>query len=348
MDAKLPSLWEMNDRADLPALVSLLRTTVPTPEHVADFTTLDCVAAMRDLGMLIGSVKRHGTQPVETVPEVEPVLIGLGARTAMIPRDTVHHYATWNPTGPRERRYTGLSMESSLIASVRASVPQLRLAIEVCRRLRDIEPAEPEFGLATHELADLLTAMNDAIETVRKHVTPEFFALTMRPFFEDIRVAGTDYLGPAAGHVPLSLIDLAVWASDQAHPDYQEFCQKGAIYGMPIWRDLYQEWANGPSLITRLSSALNSAATTPLRPNLSVSLEGFQRALRALVVFRGKHITIARKAYRDGLGLYTTGSGGAGVDMLAEILDLTRERGASISKTGDSMDVPSASGRAER
>src|SRR5262245_26557700 len=102
--AQLPA---MNGQADLTALMNALRSIVPAAEHIRRFTPLECLAAMRDLGMFLGSIKRHGVQPVLAVPEVEAALLALGTRTDLVPRDTVHHYACWNPRGARQRMYTG-------------------------------------------------------------------------------------------------------------------------------------------------------------------------------------------------------------------------------------------------
>ena len=46
-------------------------------------------------------------------------------------------------------------------------------------------------------------------------VSPEFFARELRPYFEDVHVAGRLYMGPAAAHIPLFLVDVLLWASDR-------------------------------------------------------------------------------------------------------------------------------------
>jgi hypothetical protein len=53
--------------------------------------------------------------------------------------------------------------------------------------------------------------------------------------------------------------------------------------------------------------------------------------MRAIIVFRGRHLGIARQAYEEDLRLYPVGSGGASVDLLREIIDLTREN-AQLTK----------------
>ncbi|WSM18722.1 DUF1864 family protein (plasmid) [Streptomyces sp. NBC_01717] len=91
---------------------------------------------MNPLPLLVGSVKRHGVEPVDAVPELEAPLLEFGARTSMIPRDTVHHYIGWNPTGSRERMYTRVTGWSECSSSV-AMTPQATHRTEL------VGPASP-------------------------------------------------------------------------------------------------------------------------------------------------------------------------------------------------------------
>ena len=320
-DAPCRRLRRMNDLADVAALVATMRELLPDAERLSAYTPFECLAAMRDLGLFLGSIKRHGVEPMEALPEAESVLLTLGLRTDMVPRDTVHHYVAWNPTGPRARTYTDEPMEGCLISAARLSMPPLGDAVECCRRLVDLEPGDPEFPEVAFELAHALKAMERAIDAALEHVTPGFFARTLRPYFEDVRVAGERYLGPAAAHVPLSLIDLAVWASDHGTRAYEEFWRESQRYALPPWRALYILWEKGPSLISRLVGAFDG----PLTPDLHASAEALCRALRSLVVFRGKHIGMARRAYDEPLRLYSLGSGGGSLDLLNQVLVLTRK-----------------------
>jgi monodechloroaminopyrrolnitrin synthase len=330
VDGLLPTVWKMNAAADVGELVRLLRGLVPAEDFAAQQPLQDCVAAMRDLGLLLGSIKRCGVQPMQAVPELETRLLRLAERTGMVPRDTIFHYVAWNPVGPRERTYTGERMESILISSVRLTLPRLAAAVEQCRRLEGLEPAESNFAIATQELARLLRSLEEAIDIVFDNVTPEFFAQTMRPYFEAVHVGGVDYLGPAAAHVPLSLIDLVLWASDYGSDSYEEFCRESAQYSIPSWQSLYKRWATGPSIVSRVTSALALAVGDPLPPYLRASAKALCDALQALVVFRGKHLTVARRAYAKEIGLYSVGSGGGTLQLLKEVTTLTRGNANSV------------------
>ncbi|MFI1799505.1 monodechloroaminopyrrolnitrin synthase PrnB family protein [Streptomyces sp. NPDC020379] len=338
-DAALARLPELNSRGDVPTLTAMLRDLTPSLDAVALCSTDECLAVMRDLGMLLGSLKRHDTEPAEAVPEVVPVLLELGRRTGMIPRDTVHHYTTWNPTGERQRSYTGDPQEFCLQDSVRMVFPQLRQGLELCDMLSWTDPAEQKFAAVLDELTDLLGAMVDSIDMVVKEVGPAFFARVLRPYYENVTLAGETYLGPAAAQVPLWLIDLSVWASDHSRPEYREFLRHSIPYSLPRWRELYDSWLHAPSLVTRLVAAFGTdpAVTERSEPQLLESAEALLRLLRVIMVFRGRHLGIARKAYQEDLRLFPVGSGGASVELLKQILDLTRDnanltRGAADGK----------------
>ncbi|MDH6579332.1 monodechloroaminopyrrolnitrin synthase PrnB family protein [Kitasatospora sp. MAP5-34] len=326
-DALCRAAREMNSQEDVHGLAVALRRINPALEEVAGYSVQESLAAMRDLGLFLGSLKRHGVEPVEAVPEVAPVLLALGARTGMVPRDTVHHYTTWNPPGERQRMYTGDPQEGHLQESVRMVFPKLRDGLELCDRLSGTEIEDPGFALLVDELAEHLGAMVDCIDLVVGKVSPVFFARTLRPYFEDVTVDGTAFLGPAAAQAPLWLIDLALWASDRSAPEYAAFLADSIPYSLPRWRELYSRWLTAPSVVTRLVTALGRYQDGPaeLPTALRAGAEALARALRVVVVFRGRHLGIARKAYEADLRLYPVGSGGASVDLLREILDLTRE-----------------------
>lgn len=314
----LPAL---NAAADVPGLVATVRSLVPDPAATALYSPDEALAAIRDLGVFLGSLKRHGTQPLHAVPELLPVLLELGRRTDMVPRDTVHHYGTWNPLGPRRRRYTTDPQEEILQESVRMVLPRLREGLEICGMLDELDPGHPLFASFADRLTEHVSTMVDSIDLVISKVSPIFFARVLRPYFEEIDVAGTEYLGPAAAQVPLWLIDQAVWASDRGDADYTAFLTESLPYGLPRWRRYYEGRQNQPSLVTRLAEALSTRSGEEIQP----AAEAVARLLRVIVVFRGRHLGVARQAYAEEVRLYRHGSGGAGVDLLRQILDLTRE-----------------------
>jgi hypothetical protein len=325
--ARLPG---MNARADTGALVSLARALLPAEAAVGAFSAAECIAAMRDLGIVAGSVKRHGVDPVRALPALEPVLAGLGRRSGMVARETVYHYTVWNPPGSRRRTYTGDRQEHVLQDSVRLCLPHFRRAVDHCRRLKMTAVADREFGVQAAELAQCVRGCVAAIDLARDGVSPEYFARGLRPFFEEITVGGQVLRGPAAAHIPLGLIDLALWASDSGEERYAGFCAEQARYNPPPWRRLYADWATGPSLVTRVLEAAGAGRSAGSGLQTGLAAEALRDTLRTMVVFRARHLTLARKAYREDVRLYPLGSGGGSLDLLSEIVSLTRQNAAIL------------------
>jgi hypothetical protein len=326
-DALLARLPELNGRADRPALASLLRVMSRRAlAHTANGLPppTEGLAVMRDLGIVMGSVKRHGTEPLTVVPELTPLLHALGRQTDLVPRDTVQHYTSWNPPGERRRTYTDDEQERWLQDAVRDVFPALSASLSISDALMELDPADARFGPTADWLEGMVRPMLEAIDSVTARVSPIFFAQTMRPYFEEFDVDGVDYLGPAAAQVPLWLVDLCLWACDRNGPEYNAFLEESLIYALPDWRAFYARHAGGTSLVTRLETRIE---TGPLRSqeSLARSAESLARLLRTLKTFRGRHIGIAKKAYADEVRLYDYGSGGAPIALLKRVLDLTRE-----------------------
>ncbi len=265
LDEDLRLLPKMNETADVSALSRVLGEALPSEQSIAALTVPGCLAAMRDLGMYLGSLKRHGVSAFDTVPGAARVFELLGRRTHMIPRDTVYHYTCWNPVGERERLYTGHPMERALVDAVRRCVPDLAHAVEVGHSLRDLDLCHPAHAEKTALLASYITAADRAMGSVLGEVTPEFFALELRPYFEEVRLAGRTYLGPAAAHIPLFLIDLLLWASDRGSREYLDFCHEVASHTLPDWREWYAKWVETPSITSRVVAALATAVRRPGR-----------------------------------------------------------------------------------
>jgi FAD/FMN-containing dehydrogenase len=74
-DRVLARLPAMNARADAAAIARALVELAPSDAERSELTFQGCLAAMRDLGVLAGSLKRHGVEPVQALPELEPILL---------------------------------------------------------------------------------------------------------------------------------------------------------------------------------------------------------------------------------------------------------------------------------
>jgi hypothetical protein len=337
-DTACSGLPRLNAAKDVGGIAAALRRLLPSPAAMERFTEWDCAAATRDIGVFLGSLKRHGVEPVAAVPEVEVPLVALSVRTQMIPRDTVYHYGPWNPVGARQRMFTGEPEETILIDSVRAAAPALDDALRALSHAFDLSVEDPALACYLARAAHGLGTLIEALDSVRHSLPPAFFARTLRPYFEEVSIAGRAYLGPAAAQLPLYLVDELLWASDNTEDTYGSFRREIGVHGMPDHRALFARCRHRPSLITRIADALRRGpAVAP--GGLRKAAEGVARLLRLLITFRGRHLTLARREYAEAIRLYPVGSGGASVELLEVVLQLTRQCAAL---------VPSCSGHPRR
>jgi hypothetical protein len=259
------------------------------------------------------------------------MLLTLGERTGMIPRDTIHHITRWNPQGHRERTYTGKSGEIMLGLSVRTSLGALIPALDVCAELCELIPGSQAFTIAATVLAGSLKALESSVDSCLSAVSPEFFAGELRAYLQEVKVGGLPYFGPAAAHIPLPLVDLVLWACDRSDIAYHDFWRQTAQYGMPQWQPLYARFSSGQSIVSRLAETLRGAPHE-CKEETRVAAEAVCRALRALLVFRGKHLILARRTYTSELTDFQRGSAGGDADLLGLITKLTRENAAFFTR----------------
>ena len=315
---------------------------MPEPERVAALGVTDALAAMRDLGILLGSLKRHGVEPVAAVPDVLPVLEELGRRTDMVPRDTVHH----SRRGTRSAPGSGCTPATSWRAISRTrsgwSSPVMVAALDACAELARRETCEPGFATALDRTAQHVQSMVDSIDFTVANVSLVFFATRMRSYFEEIDVAGTDYLGPAAAQVPLWLVDLTLWQCDRGRPEptTPSSTTRCATASPPGATTTPRTRAAPPPSPSSRRHQLGGGPRLP--PQLAASAISLARVLRILKTFRARHMTIARKAYSEDVRLYDVGSGGAPIELLRSVLDLTRDNETLVRRSIERPRTPVA------
>ncbi|SHH08554.1 monodechloroaminopyrrolnitrin synthase PrnB family protein [Streptoalloteichus hindustanus] len=322
-DALLAALPEMNARVDVPELTRALRALISVYHERPPRDTVGRLAAMRDLGMLLGSLKRHGVEPLAAVPEAEGPLLALGAATDMVPRDTVLHYGAWNPRGPRQRMFVGAAEESVLIDAVRRTAPAVEDAALTLVSLAGTEVRDPRFARSCRHAVARLAVLPAVMRVVGQVVDPaRFFLARLRPYMEDVEIAGRHYYGPAAAHVPLHLLDRVVWSGDRGDPAHSALQDDLIDYGLPSWRRVFAGSKGRETLVTRVIRAVGPAGAPD--PELRPAVEALTDLLRTLVVFRGRHSPLVKAAYTRNEN-YFAGSAGASPDVVRHILALTRQ-----------------------
>jgi monodechloroaminopyrrolnitrin synthase len=323
-DAKLQKLPEINAGRDIKAIARIIEEIMPTLETIELQTEDESIATMRDLGILAGSLKRHGCEPIETIPQLEPILVSLAQRTDMVPRDTFLHYIVWNPKGVRQRRYTCQQDETHLIQSGSIAVPKLEAAIANLVKLHSLPIDAPEFVQVCNDCATNLMGMVEAIVYAIKNISRHCFATELRPYFDPILVQGQKYLGPGAVEMPLFIFDHLLWSADRIDQQYRQFQQNFLPYCLPKYRRLHADFQNKPSLMTKVCRyiATNNQGNSSVLEATNIILGFF----KILIKFRKPHIKVVNEAYthiekhpRD------IGSGGYQSSMLNYIADLTEK-----------------------
>ncbi|MFJ1705837.1 monodechloroaminopyrrolnitrin synthase PrnB family protein [Kitasatospora sp. NPDC088346] len=338
-DAVLARLPELNAGGDVAALARELDALVAGGRPGRQVDVRDRLAVLRDLGMFLGSLRRHGVEPLDAVPGAGPVLLELGAAVGMVPRDTVLHYGVWNPAGPRRRMFTGAAEEGVLIDAVRVSAPAVERAALALAGLEGLKPDEPAFADGCEEAAARLAVLPEVAARVAGSVDPAtFFMSRLRPYMEDVRVGDRRYFGPAAAHVPLYLVDHLLWSGDRPDPGHLLLQEELTGYGLPAWAALHRERAGRPTVATVLARAQAEAGPRP-GADLRRTADAVAGLLRSLLAFRGRHLGLVRRAYTADAG-YGTGSAGAAPETVRLVLELTRQRARQLRAPGGGAGEP--------
>lgn len=320
-DYQIQKIHQLNKLGDSVGLIEILRQILPHPLKLVDFDYVDAVATMRDLGIVMGSVKRHGIEPAEVLPELLYVLAILGNKTSLPPRDTLLHYTIWNPDQPRLRTYTGTSDEEQLIYSVKLAMQPLVKAIKGLIDLYFIPLDTPDFSEVCLDVSSNFEGMVKGVVNAKKNVSPHFFANELRFYFDPIQLYGQQYLGPGAVEMPVFVFDHLLWSSDCEDPEYNQFKETYLPYILPELRDIYYQFCDKPSLITKICNELQKHPEVHHQKEKAII--ALMKVCNLLKSFRMPHKKIADKAYSYAKKEHRTkGSGGYAPEILAHILDL--------------------------
>lgn len=319
-DEHVDRLILFNKEGNVKGLVQLLYPLMPFPEEIRKFDYAQCAAAMRDLGMFLGSIKRLGVEPIEAVPELEYVLEELGSKTDLPPRDTLLHYTVWNPDNHRVRTYTGLRDEKELIRSVAMSTHPLLKAIHILMELHRTAFEDERFVQLCAEVEEHFRQVIDGIVHAKRFVSPEVFAKDLRFYFEPIRFYKSQVIGPGAVEMPMFVFDHLLWSSDCESDAYRSFKVGFLPYILPYLRDVYDSFDARPSLVTKMCHALEHSK------NISLMLNAAKALLKVCNLqksFRMPHKKLAEEAYaHEDQSLKEKGSGGYAPTILSDIIHL--------------------------
>lgn len=324
-DEKSKFLPEFNRNKKTKELVLILSDILPSINEIIQYDYYQSLAAVRDIGIMLGSIKRHGIEPESTAPDLAVKLRLLGERTDLPPRDTLLHYTVWNPDGDRLRTYTGTNDEKQLIESVKIAMSPLVSAIKDLRDLRFISPESIEFGIVCEKVKINLEKMVKAIVHAKKNVSTYYFANELRLYFDPITLDKQDYLGPGAVEMPLFVFDHILWGSDCFEEEYIKFKNTYLPYILPEIRIIFDEFSGSKSLLTKISLELDNSTT--FDRNTLHSIKKLRDLCLVLKSFRMPHKKMAEESYsQDGENNRQKGSGGYQTDILAYIMKLNFDR----------------------
>lgn len=339
VDDLLAHVPRMNIESDTRALTHTLLRIVHAVSDGRSFDYYTANAAMRDVGILLGSVKRHGIEPEQIVSDLGGKLNTLAAHTRLPPRDTLLHYTVWNPTGARRRTYTGTQDELHLINSVVTAMEPLVHAIGRLKALHAVSVHSQDFQSLCAEARAHFQYVIDGMVMARRHVSPAFFAKELRLYFDPIVLGGKEYLGPGAVEMPMFVFDQLLWSADCGDPGYHAFKNAYLPYVHPRMRDIYVEFEGRNSLLSKCMSEILHGSGS-FDPVAYESLQALRLCFQQLKSFRTPHRKVAEEAYDHGgspaaaseLGkeVRHTGSGGYAPAILSHILDLTIRKLADL------------------
>ena len=324
IDEKFPLLHQLNNQHDGRAICQLLYSILPSPDALEEFSYEEAIAAMRDLGIFMGILKRNGIEPVEEIPELEYVLLVLMVKTDLPPRDTLSHYTLWNPSGERMRTYTGTNDERQLIESVKMAFPDLIDAILMLDLIYSKPFDDLEFVTACQMAKKKMEAMVMGIVHAKRNVSPAFFANELRFYYDPIKVDyRKEYIGPGAVELPMFLFDHILWNCDLEDNEYITFKEGYLPFNLKFVRDIYWKYKGKPSLLSVIKDNLDS---NPSKKSIRAA-ETVLDFFNILKSFRMPHKKLAEQVYahkdehnRAG------GSGGYTIDILHHILVLQNQQ----------------------
>lgn len=325
IDNAMKELPLLNKNRDTEGLIALLYKYLPTPDLLEYLNLPETLATMRDIGLFLGSLKRHGVEPIDAIPELEYVLEVLSEKTSLPPRDTLFHYTIWNPSGHRLRSYTGTPDELALIESVQIAMRPLMESIHHLTQLHEVSPDTPLYEEICNAASEAFTGVISGIVSAKRNVSPSVFANELRFYYDPIIWNKKQYFGPGAVEMPMFVFDHLLWSSETTDSIYKKFKTTYLQFNQPAVRDIYRQFDGKPSLVNKMLIALGEVNTldTPSAMQIRKSGKTLLGLCNMMKSFRMPHKKLAEDAYKQqGEGHKQQGSGGYSTDILTHIITL--------------------------
>lgn len=345
-DDLLPVIPQLNKNHNANALIELANQIMPSEADVRSWDYYEANAAVRDVGFLLGSLKRHYVEPCSVIPNLEITLTMLSEKTFLPPRDTLLHYTVWNPCGTGRRTYTGTLDEQCLIESVAMAMNPLVKAIYLLVELHRIPIQSAAFKVVCDRINIHFQKVIEGIVFARRHVSLSYFSKELRLYFDPIMIGDREYLGPGAVEMPMFVFDHLLWSSNCMDEEYNTFKKTYVPYIHWEMREIYHRLENKPNLIDK---SIDTIITRGIAsdPVVYESMKGLYSIMQQLKSFRMPHKTVAEEAYSHVIAgenrpvcplksdfheLRNNGSGGYSPGILSHILKLSNQKMERLSE----------------
>lgn len=280
------------------------------------------MAAIRDLGMIASSLRRHNF-PLTKTPELELALLNLSKSTKEVPADSVTSYGPRNPEGRRMRVFTSFEEERFFIASFRSGMIDLPLSIRALEINQGLSVFDAQFS-ENLKIAKLhFDNMVSAIIGVRRQISPSFFTSELRPYFEPKVIGGKKYLAPGGAQMPIILIDQILWGIS-TNDSLSKYFFENLSYQPLLLRVRAENTRKKQVLVEKVIIAMkNVDASTQKRDIATVAARTLREMLLTLEKFRNIHLRIAQ----DNMAIRipgSVGSGGYDTKILETLLSSTK------------------------
>jgi hypothetical protein len=321
VDADIADMPVLNRHEQTDSIVKLGRKMVEAFPGINTESYEESYAALRDLDFVASSLNRHGLNPFSEVKDLEYAMVEAGAAAGSVPRGTITTYVATNPSGARQRSFTGSEEEGVFLANLKSSFDALEVAFHSISGLR---PGSEEVHVqnALTATTAAMQIMVSSMIAVKRSVAPHYFTGQIRPFFEPLTIAGQAYAAAGAGQLQLAGIEEMAYGTKGEGAIEHDFLMENLPYMNAYQRSRVRIFArnnNGQSILATLENRYKLGQGTG--ESLSVLFD----LTRMIRKFRYPH----QKVAIDNFNLRPEGAVGSGsytTQVLSELIAVTEER----------------------
>ncbi len=293
-----------------------------TLDSIKSLDEVSAMAAARDLNMVTSAITRFGV-PMHEFPHLEELLLILAGKTNEVPTDTVFGYGSRNPVGLRQRSFTRTKEEVLFIESFSIGMSGLAATLAGLETVQSMKISDSRYAPLVKESAQYLQQMQEAILSVRKHITPDFFTYQLRPFFDPKTIRGQTYFAAGGAQMPVTMIDMLLWGVEDMDRTYVGYRNENLRYLPRSYRSKVETIMGQPSILKSLLTQAGRSAQPSAIPTVISSIESLQELADQLILFRGPHLSVAKANMRIRSG-GSVGSGGYDVSILQYLIKKTK------------------------